>query len=1342
MKKTFLLFVLIWLLKPLKADAQIDFDGNNDRIQFDNNITDFRLGENGHPFTIEAWVLQEASSGQRTIVSNARQFFISVEGFELSITNNHINFQWTGHGTGSMFAALPCTNNTWYHVVISYGGNFGGDQRIKLFVDGVQLESRLSYEIDYSNNSSQRLRIGSSHFGDYFNGGIDEVRIWDVGLSEQQIRQMMNQKIEQNGTNVRGTVIPMDIEGLLWENLIGYYTFDGDDATDSSQYGRDGVTQGMTTSMTQSAPTPYTTAADGSWNTASTWTYGANWNLPGDPGLDPTINMEWNIVQTSHNINSTAEDIIVQGLITATDNTVLQIADPTQTLDETNPGIKLEVDRYLSLTGDIDLIGESQLLQPIGSIVDPGSTGSIQKDQQGKKSTFHYNIWSSPVHQAGGSASGEDYSVSEVMKDGTTSSAPATISWIGGNVLNGTDTTPIGLADYWIYKFVNQADEYSLWIQTRSSGPLTIGEGYTMKGPAPTVTNSSETQNYVFEGVPNNGDYNLELSQQNVYLVGNPYPSALDANQFILDNLSTTGFGNNPNGNIIDGTLYFWDHVGGDSHILAEYIADYATYTLAGGTPAPINQNDIPAGISLKVPERYIGVGQGIFVDSGTADSAGNPGGGDLLFNNAQRAYQTEASGGSIFVMPGAESPLATPTTADSREKIRLSFTSPSGRQRQLLVTADAIATDSYDYGYDGIQKSLQAPDVLEDMYWIVGDKNLTIQAVDDLASDRVFSLGIITKTDGDVTIKLDALENIVSGSKDIYIYDKETGTYHDIETANFVVNLTAGTYDHRFKLVFSQDSEVGVSAKVYLQGAAIEPFITEPNWMRDDLRIQGYIPTTSPYADGLTCDAAVFDITGRDAIVDWVWVELRDPNDLSLVVDAKSALLERDGDIVGVTDGGTLILNAPTGNYHIAVRHRNHLGVLSKNSYSFIAGQKTAIDFTSSLTETYGNYPRTDWGMQTGVLGIRSGDATGNKWITIEEDTERVSDDIINHPDNNTGSTFFTAAFGYYNADSNLNGTIEIADDTNLILTNVLLHPTNAAFDSDFHIVEQIPPINGVRIKAKAYLQGAVTDPFTGEENLMRDDLRLARLTAASDGDDNTNPNDYLPTTSPYGDLSCDGSVFNTGGSSAAGAASDDIVDWVRIELRHSSINTTVVAAQSALIQRDGDIVTTDGLSPVIFYDVEVNDYYVVIKHSSHLAVMTEQPQKCTANTPFIDFTDSNTATYGTHAQTSYDMPTGILGMWAGDTNQDGLVRHTGVDNDSDVVMNYVLNHPLNLFAFLSYQAPNYSPTDVNLNGFTVYTGSSASQDVHVILENVLNHPDNTTSSYSFTVEGTVPEQ
>src|SRR5690606_34913491 len=99
---------------------------------------------------------------------------------------------------------------------------------------------------------------------------------------------------------------------------------------------------------------------------------------------------------------------------------------------------------------------------------------------------------------------------------------------------------------------------------------------------------------------------------------------------------------------------------------------------------------------------------------------------------------------------------------------------------------------------------------------------------------------------------------------------------------------------------------------------------------MNDNLRQNALIPTTSPYADAATCNASVFTVTGTNAIVDWVWVELRAANDNTKLINGKSALVQRDGAVVGLDGVSDVIMEAAPTNYYIVVKHRNHLGTMT----------------------------------------------------------------------------------------------------------------------------------------------------------------------------------------------------------------------------------------------------------------------------------------------------------------------------------------------------------------------------------------------------------------------------
>lgn len=157
--------------------------------------------------------------------------------------------------------------------------------------------------------------------------------------------------------------------------------------------------------------------------------------------------------------------------------------------------------------------------------------------------------------------------------------------------------------------------------------------------------------------------------------------------------------------------------------------------------------------------------------------------------------------------------------------------------------------------------------------------------------------------------------------------------------------------------------SNIAVDVEVFLEG----PFNTGTNLMNDALRTlvnpNGF-PLSEPYGalgfthvgggGGEMINAAVLSVAGNDAIVDWVFVQLRNPLDNTSVQYTRSALVQRDGDVVDVDGTSPLSFAAPAGNYFISVRHRNHLGAMTLNAVALGAAPLT-VDFTDGTTGTFG---------------------------------------------------------------------------------------------------------------------------------------------------------------------------------------------------------------------------------------------------------------------------------------------------------------------------------------------------------------------------------------------------
>lgn len=144
-------------------------------------------------------------------------------------------------------------------------------------------------------------------------------------------------------------------------------------------------------------------------------------------------------------------------------------------------------------------------------------------------------------------------------------------------------------------------------------------------------------------------------------------------------------------------------------------------------------------------------------------------------------------------------------------------------------------------------------------------------------------------------------------------------------------------------------------------------PWDPDTELMSDALRTNGLVPLMEPYtrlgyahatSGGEQIPAGVLAVNGNDAIVDWVMVELRRADRPDLVVASASALLQCDGDVVGLDGSGPVDLHAPPGTYHVAIKHRNHLGVMTSAPTAFSTSPLT-VDHSSPSSGTYGTDAR-----------------------------------------------------------------------------------------------------------------------------------------------------------------------------------------------------------------------------------------------------------------------------------------------------------------------------------------------------------------------------------------------
>ncbi len=225
--------------------------------------------------------------------------------------------------------------------------------------------------------------------------------------------------------------------------------------------------------------------------------------------------------------------------------------------------------------------------------------------------------------------------------------------------------------------------------------------------------------------------------------------------------------------------------------------------------------------------------------------------------------------------------------------------------------------------------------------------------------------------------------------------------------------------------------------ARVFLEG----PYASGS--MHDSLRTLIDFPLIEPFTTlgyghvggggGETTTPQVLAVPGNDAIVDWVLVELRDRDDNTAVVASRSALLQRDGDVVAMDGFSPVTISVGAGAYYVALRHRNHLGVMSADSARFYTGS-TQVDFTLLSTATYG----TEGQKQVGARrALWAGDVNFNGMVQyVGEGNDR--DPILVSIG---GSTPTSTALGYLPTDVNLDGRVKYVgegNDRDPILVNI----------------------------------------------------------------------------------------------------------------------------------------------------------------------------------------------------------------------------------------------------------------------------------------------------------------
>ncbi|WP_316633121.1 T9SS sorting signal type C domain-containing protein [uncultured Flavobacterium sp.] len=369
-----------------------------------------------------------------------------------------------------------------------------------------------------------------------------------------------------------------------------------------------------------------------------------------------------------------------------------------------------------------------------------------------------------------------------------------------GNIIYKRNTTPVRRYDftYWSTPITNSITPYTLhdlspntlfdkyasynpqtgsWVYSINGTQVMVpAVGYWVRAPQPYSTTIAAIYTATFTGVPNNGDYSVQVYDTKWSLIGNPYPSAIDGEKFILINQAAS---------VNVGALYFWTHnsppAATGTGTYAYTSNDFAVFSLTGGTSTGAK---LPDGTYGPPPTGMIASCQGFFMQgSGTQL---------VKFTNDMRI------GGS-----NNQFYKTAQVKAIEKNRIWLDLSNTQGAFKQILVGYIEGATNGWDINYDA--QTMNANSFI-DFYSINDATKLTVQgrALPFQDIDRV-PLGYKTTVAGNFTIAINHVDGLFNNNQAIYLEDKVTGIVQDLRVGNYTFTTAIGTFTDRFTISYTK---------------------------------------------------------------------------------------------------------------------------------------------------------------------------------------------------------------------------------------------------------------------------------------------------------------------------------------------------------------------------------------------------------------------------------------------------------------------------------------------------------------------------------------------------------
>ncbi len=519
---------------------------------------------------------------------------------------------------------------------------------------------------------------------------------------------------------------------------------------------------------------------------------------------------------------------------------------------------------YVYVKEDIELEANSHFyLRNEGQLLQGGTTlngvnkgtGELSVFQEGTVNNYAFNYWCSPIGNVAATSTGNrDFGIT--LLGVPTNNPTPTIGFnptsITTSSYNGFSSTgALTIASYWIYTYHTPSTFYTGWTQSGATTDILAGRGFTMKGVwgddttdvgEATVNNPSGTtgindyQRYDFRGKPNDGNILINVEGDKLTLTGNPYPSAIDLNQFFDDNST------------LDGKAYYWvQDKTINSHNITSYSGGYATYNFADPDVIAVSGSDsgyiftaaiftnfdlggnainlpIPPAGTFEDKGRFAPIGQGFVVKG----APGVPAGSTATMKNSYRVFVKEGElNDSVFQknittttaddfgfyseIPNVAGIDFTQVSKAPPPYIKINSTLNGSAVRQVAI---GFRNGSVD-GVDRADAKLADIGLPIDVYMVLENAEY-IHSITTFNIDKRFPIGFKNNGQATASYKVQVYEFVnFDTTENVYLYDGVTGLYHNIKNNYYEVTLPPGVYNDRFEITFKNEEALGLETNI-----------------------------------------------------------------------------------------------------------------------------------------------------------------------------------------------------------------------------------------------------------------------------------------------------------------------------------------------------------------------------------------------------------------------------------------------------------------------------------------------------------------------------------------------